>query len=234
MADDGTQYRIEELGNVHIVNDRIYEHKTMRVNYRTYDLQQEYDIVNSRKHANILTVSPLFDHVSHTSSDGHPFRYARVLGIYHANIVYFNPITRSSLAQTMEFLLVHWYRRDSRYKAGFKRRRLHRLELLAPDDPEALGFLDPDDVIRGSHLIPAFAHGVEEGWALPSVTGVGKEAWQFYYVNWCVSYQYGKRFYELTATQVLLTGICTCVSAEEGWGTCLRESRTQRRTLTVG
>lgn len=91
MADDGMQYGMDELGNVHILNDQIYDHKTMRVNYTTYDLQQDYDIVNPRKHANILAVSPLFDHISHTASDGHPFPYTRVLGIYHTNIVYFCP-----------------------------------------------------------------------------------------------------------------------------------------------
>ena len=187
MADDGAQYSVDDLGKVHIINDRIYDHKTMRVNYTTYDLQHDYDIINPRKHANIMTVSPSFDHVSHSASDGHPFTYARVLGIYHVDLVYFCPSTRSSVAETMEFLLVHWYRRDTRHKAGFKRRRLHRLELLPPEDPNAFGFLDPDDVIRGSHLIPAFAHGVEDDWILPSVSDLGrKKAWQFYYVNWYV------------------------------------------------
>ena len=88
----------------------------------------------------------------------------------------------------MEFLLVHWYSRDTRHKAGFKRRRLHRLEPLPPENPDAFGFLDPDDVIRGAHLIPAFAHGAEEGSTLPSVTGGAKKAWSFYYVNWYVFY----------------------------------------------
>ena len=185
MADDGTQYDMCDLGNVHIVNGRIYDHRTMRINYTTYDCQRDYDIVNPRKHANIMTVSSLFDPVSHAASDGHPFRYGRILGIYHTDIVYFIPHTGISSAQTMEFLLVHWYRRDVTHKAGFKRCRLHRLELLPPDSPEAFGFLDPDDVIRGCHLIPAFAHGPEEDWPLPSVTdGASKQAWKYYYVNW--------------------------------------------------
>ena len=184
MADDGTRYATHDLKDVHIVNDRIYDHKTMRINYNTYDLQRDYDIVNPSKHANIMTVSPLFDPVSSSASDGHPFRYARVLGIYHADIVYFSPSTQSSMAQTMEFVLVHWYRRDTSYKAGYKRRRLHRLRLLSPEDPEAFGFLDPDDIVRGCHLIPAFAHGVQEGGTLPMVDEGSKQGWNFYYVNW--------------------------------------------------
>ena len=187
MADDGTQYSLEDLGKVHIVNDRIYDHGTLRINYTTYDLQREYDVVNPRKHANIMTVSSSFDPVSRTASDGHPFRYARILGIYHTDVVYFCPSTRASLASTMEFVLVHWYRRDPRFKAGFKRRRLHRLELVPPDKPDAFGFLDPDDIIRGCHLIPAFAHEYEDGWMLPSVAGNKQtHPWCYYYVNWSV------------------------------------------------
>ena len=183
MADDGTRYPMRELGYVHIVNDRIYDHKTMRVNYSTYDLQRDYDIINPSKHANIMTVSPLFDPNSSAASDGHPFRYARVMGIYHSDVVYFSPSTNSSVAESLEFVLVHWYRRDTSYKAGFKQGRLHRLQPMEPEDPDAFGFLDPDDIIRGCHLIPAFAHGSEAGASLPGFPNSGKRAWKFYYVN---------------------------------------------------
>ena len=186
MADDGSQYSMDDLGKVHILNGRIFDHRTMRVNYATYDLQRDYDIINPRKHANFMTVSPLFDPISHSAADGHPFRYGRILGIYHVDVIYFCPHTHTSLAESMEFLLVHWYRRDITHKAGFKRCRLHRLQLAPPDDPEAFGFLDPDDVIRGCHLIPAFAYGPEEDWTLPSVANEGKRAWKYYYVNWYV------------------------------------------------
>lgn len=83
---------------------------------------------------------------------------------------------------------MHWYSRDTRHKAGFKRRCLHQLEPLSPANPDAFGFLDPNDVIRSAHLIPAFAHRAEEGSTLPSVTGGRKKAWSFYYVNWYVFY----------------------------------------------
>ncbi|TFY75070.1 hypothetical protein EWM64_g8942 [Hericium alpestre] len=38
-------------------------------------------------------------------------------------------------------------------------------------DAASFGFLDPDDVIREAHLIPAFVHGQTE------------QEWDFYYVN---------------------------------------------------
>ena len=215
MADDGTRYTVQELGNVHIVNDRLYDHKTIRINYSTYDLLRDYDIVNPSKHANIMTVSPLFDANSSSASDGHPFRYARVLGIYHADVVHFHPSKHTSVAQSLEFLLVHWYRRDLAYKAGFKRCRLHRLQLTPPEDPNAFGFLDPDDIIRGSHLIPAFARGPAEASRLPSVANNGRQAWNAYYVNWYVVQFENLRFLgaSLIEFQALWTGICICAFA---------------------
>jgi len=61
--------------------------------------------------------------------------------------------------KTMEFLWVRWFKYDYGWKAGLKRCRLHRVSFVQQGDYHAYGFLDPDDVIHGAHLIPAFAHG---------------------------------------------------------------------------
>lgn len=182
-ADDGTRYSTEELGHIHIVSDRIYEHKTMRLNYTTYDMRRDYDIVNPRTHADIMAVSPAFDDVSGTSDDGHPFVYARILGIFHAEVIYTAP-GQETTAHTMEFLFVRWYERDLSFPAGFQQRRLHRITFMAPTDPNAYGFLDPDDVIRSSHIIPAFAHG-KYGPTTPQplVEHFNFSDWKYHYVN---------------------------------------------------
>lgn len=190
MADDGTQYPVEDIGNVYILNDRIYDHKTLRLNYSTYDMRRDYDIVGISKHSNVMTVSKTFDPTSHSSEDGHPFAYARILGIYHADIIHTIPGSRNSTAHSMEFLFVQWYRLDHQYKAGFQHRRFHRITLVSPDTDDAYGFLDPDDVIRGSHLIPAFAHGKVEPrtpmTSLSNTPATMDDQWLFYYVNWYV------------------------------------------------
>ena len=188
MADDGTQYPLANLGDVHIVNDRIYNHKTLRMNFTTYDMRRDYDIINPSKHANIMAVSPGFDPNLNYAEDGHPFVYARILGIYHAEVIYSIPNTQSSIARTMEFLFVQWYRRDITYKAGFLHRRLHRLSLCASDAEDSFGFLDPDDVIRGCHLIPAFAHGKLTSEDPASGISQGEQTedalnWKYHYVN---------------------------------------------------
>ncbi|EGN99376.1 hypothetical protein SERLA73DRAFT_28488, partial [Serpula lacrymans var. lacrymans S7.3] len=54
-------------------------------NYTTYDVHRVQDIINPRtSHCNVMLLSPCDD----TGTQSHPFCYVRVLGIYHANIVY--------------------------------------------------------------------------------------------------------------------------------------------------
>lgn len=157
----------------------------MQVNYTTYDMRREYDIVNPRKHADILVLAPEVDPSTHSDPSGHPFRYARVLGIYHTKFVHARTAARGVGTQEVDFLWVRWYARDTTSKSGFASHRLHPLHLMSTDDPLACSFLNPDDVVRGIHLIPGFAHGyrpVEDG----KIEGSAllRKTWNRYYVNW--------------------------------------------------
>jgi hypothetical protein len=69
----------------------------------------------------------------------------------------------------MEVLRVRWYDLDTKAKAGFKAKRLFRVSLANYDDPTSYGFVDPTDVVRGVHLIPAFALGKVEDVYDPSI-----------------------------------------------------------------
>ncbi|KAG6840446.1 hypothetical protein H0H93_004646, partial [Arthromyces matolae] len=64
------------------------------------------------------------------------------------------------------------------------RKRLPRLRFLSNGDPEAYGFLNPDEVIRGSHIIPAFHYG-STGEQVASIARGEDELddWCYYYVN---------------------------------------------------
>ncbi|KAK7685095.1 hypothetical protein QCA50_011932 [Cerrena zonata] len=192
MADDGTTYPAYDRAQVRIVSGRMFDHKTMQVNYTTYDMRRDYDIVNPNKHFDIMTVSPDFDPETRTATSGHPFRYGRVLGIYHADIVHVVPDLDASVHH-VEFLWVQWYRYDSSFKAGFQHHRYHRLELIPVDDEAACGFIDPDDVIRGVHLIPAFAHGLMTPSGETSRTQ-DNNIWKYYYVNFLVDRDMYMRF----------------------------------------
>jgi hypothetical protein len=91
----------------------------------------------------------------------HPFEYARIIGIFHVDAID-NKGGVGDGPKTYDILWVRWYHCDTSYRAGFKRKRLHRVEFIPSDDPNAFGFLDPNEVVRAAHLIPAFHHGATE------------------------------------------------------------------------
>src|SRR5882724_2799745 len=72
---------------VFLQNDRIYRHQLARFNYTTYDIRRAQDVINpGTSHCDIMMLATR--NVETNSEPNHPFMYARVLGIYHANVVY--------------------------------------------------------------------------------------------------------------------------------------------------
>ncbi|KAG6905526.1 hypothetical protein DXG01_002238 [Tephrocybe rancida] len=66
--------------------DQIYEDNIMRLHYTSYDVRRSADVIHIKtSHCNIMLLNPDFNGNPDTD---HPYLYARVLGIYHANIVY--------------------------------------------------------------------------------------------------------------------------------------------------
>ncbi|KAJ3724663.1 hypothetical protein C8R42DRAFT_539343, partial [Lentinula raphanica] len=136
-------------------NNRLYRHKVVRINYTTYDLRRNQDSINPRTHPHIMVLSP--------EGSDHPFTYGRVIGIFHAN-VRIQRVRGSRLVPTagfkhVDFLWVRWFQYDTSFAAGWKAKRLHRIQFYDGWDPLAFGFLDPASVVRGIHLIPAFQWG---------------------------------------------------------------------------
>src|SRR5215475_6127340 len=87
--------------------DRIYSHRILRINYTTYDVRRCQDMVNPyTSHCNVM----ILDNTNAScSAPPHWFRYARVLGIYHANIVYAGHGRLDYQPHRVEFLWVRWY-----------------------------------------------------------------------------------------------------------------------------
>ncbi|KAJ7210726.1 hypothetical protein GGX14DRAFT_363047 [Mycena pura] len=179
-----TEFGPIERSKVVIRNDRIYEHKVFRVNYTTYDVRRAQDSLNSRYHSDIMSLAPEND-------SSHPFLYSQIIGVYHADVLH-NVPEASTTPQRMEFLWVRRYRLERVWRRSdcFKKKRLYRVEFLPADDPNAFGFIDPDEVIRAAHLIPSFATGTVTG--LLDADSVGRlerpglkedEDWRFYLIN---------------------------------------------------
>lgn len=153
----------------------------MRINYTTYDMRRDQDTVNPRTHADVMLLA-------HEDDAAHPYWYARVLGIFHVDVRYTGPGASPSDQEfrPVTFTWIRWFGRDISAPGGFGSRRLHLVGFVDSSDPDAFGFLDPQHIIRGVHLIPAFSHGRTREALGPSIirhTSENDEDWLFYYVN---------------------------------------------------
>jgi hypothetical protein len=61
----------EDRHAVTIIDEKLYLHKTLRINYTTYDVRHSQDTLNPRTHADIMILSQ----EDQEDSDGHPYWY---------------------------------------------------------------------------------------------------------------------------------------------------------------
>ena len=114
-----------------------------------------------------------------------PYWFARIMGIFHVDIVH----TDSNMhMRKVPVLWVRWYQVYNYEEFGWSNRRLLKLEFVPDDGYQPYGFLDPNCVIRGVHIIPAFSSEYteqrrEEINPLYGQIGDLKE-YEVYYLNW--------------------------------------------------
>jgi hypothetical protein len=164
-----------------ILNNQIFSHKTLRINFTTYDCRRDQDTINIRTHSDIMVLA----NQAEDPENRHPYWYARVIGIFHAMVF---RVGSGTAFKQIDFMWVCWYGLDMHARSGFKARRLHQLGFLDSNtDMGAFGFIDPLDVIRAVHLIPAFHFGKTSALLLsPSLArrdDEGNEDYQRYYIN---------------------------------------------------
>ncbi|KAF8063262.1 hypothetical protein FPV67DRAFT_1563422 [Lyophyllum atratum] len=166
---------------VYLRKDLMYRHNLLRVNYTTYDVRRAQDTLNPRTdHRDIMLLST-------DNNSVHKYRYARIIGIFHANAIYSGPGRRAQgSAHRLEFLWVRWFQLEDEVPpaTAWSRRKLDRLRFVGMDQPHAFGFVDPADVLRGCHLIPRFSlerrHSDRIG-----LSGCAQDGddWRAYFVN---------------------------------------------------
>jgi hypothetical protein len=124
-----------------------------------------------------------------TKPGAHPYWYAHILGVFHAQIFHTGPAATNRSVQYMEFLWVRWYGEVPGHQWGFKAARLFKVGFIPDTDSSAFGFLDPSLVIRGSHLIPAFNDGKTTDLLTAQTTAARPpgqtEDWRAFYVMMC-------------------------------------------------
>lgn len=182
-----------EVSNAILIkDDRLYNHKLARFYHTTYDVRRSEDIVNPKtSHSNIMLLSDN-DTVNNGAQDTssattHRFIYARVLGIYHVNVIYIGPGMKGYTPMRFDFLHVRWYQHDGpgAIESGdWTSLRLDRLSFPPIARKDSFGFIDPSLVLRTSHIIPAFDSGKRyaDGIGLSAMAKDSND-WKNYYVN---------------------------------------------------
>jgi hypothetical protein len=164
-------------------HDRMYRHNVLRINYTTYDVRRSQDVVNPlTSHYNIMVLNNTGD--DNDSPSVQPFRYARVLGTYHVNVVYVGPGVLTYRPRRMEFLWVRWYNSTGVLHNGWNTQTLDRIRFPSMAEDDAFGIIDPSVVIRSCHIIPTFAKGRrhDDGKGMSRLARDSGD-WAEYYVN---------------------------------------------------
>ena len=195
-----------ELDSILFKRDTMYQHNIMRVNYTTYNVRRGQDIINpNTDHRDIMLLAPTngsepaskatsrkFDSLGPEppSKCEHQYQYARVLGIYHVNVIYSGVVLgkQNFKPHRMEFLFVRWFDcPQTPVQSGWSNIQLDMLLLRKSDQDDAFGFVDPDRVLRACHIIPQFSLGRRQlGMGLSKYAGDHKD-WRKYYANRLVS-----------------------------------------------
>lgn len=160
MRRDEYRFSDETRGGVQVENNTLYQHQTLRLNYMTYDLRREQDLVSLNGDRNVLTLS------NETDDDGFPYWVGRVYGIFHANVRIVGSV-RNAVAPwwRINFLLVRWFGRVTDHMFGLRHKRLPLMAFMdtvgdVAERGAAFGFLSPDHLLRTCHMIPRFKTGI--------------------------------------------------------------------------
>ena len=162
----------------------MYRHNVMRINYTTYDVRRAQDSINPcTDHKDIMLLA--------NGLTCHQYQYARILGIYHANVIYSGKGRhgkRDCRARRMEFLWVRWFDTSgsNTVQQGWQKGHLDKLKFHRLASKEAFGFVDPTDILWASHLIPRFLLGKTRNEDNPrphSLCAQDHRDWGAYYVN---------------------------------------------------
>jgi len=170
-----------ERDSVLVKNDRMYNHRMIRFNYTTYDVRRSQDVINpGTLHRDIMLLA---DPSGMDAQSCHRFLYARVLGIYHVNVVYTGKGMLDYSSRRLDFLWVWWFQHVG-MTAGWQKLTLDSVRFPPMASEAAFGFVDPSDVLRGCHIIPTFAKGKvhTDGVGLSRCAGDSKD-WCEYYIG---------------------------------------------------
>ena len=161
---------------------RIFRHKVLRINYTIYDVCRDQDIFNPGSDHRDLIMLATPGNIEEPETQHH-FCYARLIGIYHANVHFIGPGSKDYLPRRLDFAHVRWFELVPPTLVK-NHTLLNMLQFVPMNDASAFDFVDPVDILRGCHLIPAFARGRSHSDCI-SFSPITKDSqdWKYYYAN---------------------------------------------------
>jgi len=145
----------DERNTICISGNQVYRCRTMQINYTTYDVRRDGDVINPQVSPDIMVNSP------EIGLEAQPYWYARIIGIFHAYILttHLDVPVGGRILRLMDFLWVCWFGMEpSPYRHRFYHACLPKIGFVELSDNYTFTFLDPAQVIRGAHIIPAFSN----------------------------------------------------------------------------
>ena len=134
---------------VSILGSCMHEHKRLTMNYTTYDMKRERESLNPTE--STVDVMMLSDEMG---GSGTPFWYARILKVFHV----YASLGTGRESTRLDIVWVRWFTRDKKHNFGLKYCRLERIKFTTEEDGYLpFGFIDPKEIVRAIHLIPAFS-----------------------------------------------------------------------------
>ncbi|KZT60991.1 hypothetical protein CALCODRAFT_447836, partial [Calocera cornea HHB12733] len=91
----------EERAELLVLQNRLHWHMVCRINYTTYDVRHAQDTINLRRGQSDIMIPSVED-----PTDTHPYWYARVIKIFHVNVLH--APSRITMPQRQDVLFVRW------------------------------------------------------------------------------------------------------------------------------
>lgn len=116
-------------------------------------MQEDKDKVYQRHYPDIMVSSDDMEH---------PYLYGRVLDLFHVNVMNNGPksLLPKDESAILQMAWVRWFKLDtSQGPSGFHSLRYPMVSFCDSSEPDAFGFIHPDEIIRAAHLIPSFKSG---------------------------------------------------------------------------
>ena len=114
LHDPDIEYSDSQRATVVILKNVLYSHKTVRVNYTTYDGRLAQDCLSARKQSDVMVLS------REDSLNRSPYWYARIIRIFRIKVLHTGSLASSNKAQTLDVIWVRWFGADPGSRSGFK------------------------------------------------------------------------------------------------------------------